>query len=106
MKWRVHSPDDKIDHPVLKKLPPDIQREIIQAFENRRVPAGRIGNLAHAGINEHQTDAYSENHCQMSTGEDAFHNFHIRSHLATGYPFFSQALKPLSRTWTCLWPLR
>jgi len=42
MKWRVHSPDDKIDHPVLKKLPPDIQREIIQAFENRRVPAGRM----------------------------------------------------------------
>ena len=42
MTLRVYSPDDKIDHPVLKKLPPGIQREIMLAAEHRQVPAGRM----------------------------------------------------------------
>lgn len=39
---RYHRSDAKIDHPVLKKLPPEIQKEIIAAAEHKRVPAGRM----------------------------------------------------------------
>lgn len=39
---RKQSLDAKIDHPVLKKLPSDIQKEILSAAEHRRVPAGQM----------------------------------------------------------------
>jgi CRP-like cAMP-binding protein/rhodanese-related sulfurtransferase len=42
MTLRNQRSEDKIDHPVLKKLPLEIQKEILQAAEHRRVPAGRM----------------------------------------------------------------
>ena len=39
---RSHRLDSRIDHPVLKKLPSEIQREIMSAAEHRSVPAGRM----------------------------------------------------------------
>ena len=65
---------------------------------------GRIGNLAHARVNENKSQDDPETQSQVRTRDHSFCVLPEVCHGPMGYPPFSHAGSPPSRTRTVRWP--